>query len=152
MFRPAMVIIRFYRKRFRRCYTVSVTAYWWGDLVISVPLFKGSFMISGGSMWKRGGGRSAVLSLGTIQPSFWGGGFGSICAHSPGLLFPLSVPLGQFLLGSCDRKDYVNKIPMIPSGIKPETFRFVVQRLNHCAIALNNCITFLSIKFYGERI
>ena len=103
-------------------------------------------------MEKRDGGLggSAVLSLGTIQRSFWG--VGSICARSPGLLFPLSVPLGQFLLGSCDRKDYVNKIPMIPSGIKPETFRFVVQRLNHCAIALNNCITFLSIKFYGERI
>ena len=55
MFRPAMAIIRFFfRKCFRRCYTVSVTAYWWGDLVISVLLFTGSVMISGESMWKRG--------------------------------------------------------------------------------------------------
>ena len=50
-------------------------------------------------MEKRDGGLggSAVLSLGTIQRSFWG--VGSICARSPGLLFPLSVPLGRFLLG-----------------------------------------------------
>ena len=63
MFRPAMAIIRFFRKRFRRCYTVSVTAYWWGDLVVSVPLFTGSVMILGGSMWKRAGGVWGVSSI-----------------------------------------------------------------------------------------
>ena len=46
---------------------------------------------------KRGGVGSAVLSLGTIQRSFWG--VGSICACSLGILFPLSMPLGRFLLG-----------------------------------------------------
>ena len=98
MFWLAMAIIRFFWKRFRRCYTVSVMAYWWGDLVISVPLFMGSVMILGGSMWKkRECGGSAVLRLEAIQWSFWG--VGSICARSPVLLFPLSMPLGQFLLG-----------------------------------------------------
>ena len=48
-------------------------------------------------MKKGGWGVSAVLSLGTIQRSFWG--VRSICARSPGLLFPLSMPLGRFLLG-----------------------------------------------------
>jgi len=28
------------------------------------------------------------------------------------------------------------KIPMTPSGIEPTTFRFVTQRLNHCATAV----------------
>jgi len=28
------------------------------------------------------------------------------------------------------------KIPMAPSGIEPATFRFVAQRLNHCATAV----------------
>jgi len=37
----------------------------------------------------------------------------------------------------CDRKDYVNeKFAMTPSGIEPATFRFVAQRLNHCATAV----------------
>jgi len=32
---------------------------------------------------------------------------------------------------------YVNeKIPMIPPGIEPATFRFVAQYLNHCATLL----------------
>ena len=32
---------------------------------------------------------------------------------------------------------YVNeKIPMTPAGIEPATFRFVAQRLNHCATAV----------------
>jgi hypothetical protein len=30
---------------------------------------------------------------------------------------------------------YQRKIPMTPSGIDPVTFRFVVQRINHCATA-----------------
>jgi hypothetical protein len=30
------------------------------------------------------------------------------------------------------------KIPMIPSGIEPVTFRFVVQYRNHCATAVRN--------------
>jgi len=33
------------------------------------------------------------------------------------------------------------KIPITPSGIKPVTFRFVAQRLNHCATAVPNQTT-----------
>ena len=50
---------------------------------------------------KRGGVGSAVLSLGTIQRSFWG--VGSICACSLGILFPLSMPLGWFSVAAIDR-------------------------------------------------
>ena len=28
------------------------------------------------------------------------------------------------------------KIPLTPAGIEPATFRFVAQRLNHCATAV----------------
>jgi len=31
------------------------------------------------------------------------------------------------------------KIPMTPSGIKPATFQFVAQHLNHCATAIQIC-------------
>ena len=83
LFRPAMAIIRFFRKSFRRCYTVSVTAYWWGDLVISVPLFTGSVMISGGSMWK---GRQGFEGVTIIKPRYYTtgllGGRGCLCAFS----------------------------------------------------------------------
>jgi len=37
----------------------------------------------------------------------------------------------------CDRKDFRSmKNPLTPSGIKPATFRFVAQHLNHCAAAV----------------
>ena len=88
MFRPAIAIIRFFfRKRFRRCYTVSVTAYWW-DLVISVLLFTGSVIISGGSMWKGGWGVSCIKPRNYKPVLLWGGVW-SICARSPGILSPL---------------------------------------------------------------
>ena len=36
----------------------------------------------------------------------------------------------------CERK-----IPMKPAGIEPATFRFVAQRLNHCATAVPSATT-----------
>ena len=39
------------------------------------------------------------------------------------------------------------KIPMTPSGIKPATFRFVAQHLNHCAIAVPQPPTITYSKF-----
>ena len=71
-----MTITRFFRKLFRRCYTVSVTAYWWGDLVISVPLFTGSVMILSGSMWKGWQGFEGVTIIKTWYYTTvlsWGG-------------------------------------------------------------------------------
>ena len=37
----------------------------------------------------------------------------------------------------CDWKDFMSmKFPVTPAGIKPATFRFVAQHLNHCATAV----------------
>ena len=37
----------------------------------------------------------------------------------------------------CDQKDFISmKNSLIPAGIKPATFRFVAQHLNHCATAV----------------
>ena len=41
------------------------------------------------------------------------------------------------------------KIPVIPSGIKPATFRFVAQHLNHCATAVPHFILILYFKHNG---
>jgi len=37
----------------------------------------------------------------------------------------------------CDRKDFMSmKNPLTPARIKPATFQFVAQHLNHCATAV----------------
>ena len=41
------------------------------------------------------------------------------------------------------------KIPMTPSGIKPATFRFVAQHLNHCATTIPICIAMRTIYKYA---
>ena len=40
------------------------------------------------------------------------------------------------------------KIPMLPAGIEPATFRFVTQHLNHCATAIKHTITKWGIAYY----
>jgi hypothetical protein len=43
------------------------------------------------------------------------------------------------------------KIPITPSGIEPATFRFVAQRLNHCANAVFYLASYFSICFLHIR-
>ena len=40
---------------------------------------------------------------------------------------------------------------MTPSGIKPATFRFVAQYLNHCATAVP-CLTYIVLVFYARVV
>jgi len=40
------------------------------------------------------------------------------------------------------------KNPLTPAGIEPATFRFVVQRLNHCATAVPLFEGYIEVKFF----
>jgi len=54
--------------------------------------------------------------------------------------------------------DYVNeKVPLIPSGIEPATFRFVAQHLNHCDTAVPNIYIYIqghekSMRQFGPKL
>jgi hypothetical protein len=43
------------------------------------------------------------------------------------------------------------KIPMIPSGIEPATFRFVAQYLNHCTTIMSTRNIFWGVNMVGHR-
>ena len=66
---------------------------------------------------------------------------GRFSALLTGRLCPQKIPWYSFLLKAestqgplCNRKHFVSiKNPLTTAGIKPETFRFVAQHLNHCA-------------------
>ena len=70
-----------------------------------------------------------------------GGRLSTLCT---GCLYPRKCSWYSFLLEAestpgplCDRKDFISmKNPMTPAGIKPATFRFVAQHINHCATAV----------------
>ena len=63
---------------------------------------------------------------------------GRLSALRTGLLYPQEILLVLISVrGLVDRKDFMSmKNPLTPAGIEPATFRFVAQRLNHCAIAV----------------
>jgi len=42
------------------------------------------------------------------------------------------------------------KNPLTPAGIKPATFRFVTQHLNHCATAVPLCHGYWSLLFVSS--
>jgi hypothetical protein len=44
------------------------------------------------------------------------------------------------------------KIPKIPSGIEPATFRFVAQYLSHCATAVPPCIQKYTSKIISRIV
>ena len=44
------------------------------------------------------------------------------------------------------------KNPLTPAGIKPATFRFVAQRLKHCATGVRNITVVQERKSYVGRI
>jgi len=50
----------------------------------------------------------------------------------------------------------MSTIPMTPTGIEPETFRFVAQYLNHCATAVPKelvLLAFIDISlFAGSKV
>ena len=66
---------------------------------------------------------------------------GRLSALHASLLYPRKYSWYLFVLQAestpgpyCDRKDFMSlKNPLTSVGIEPETFRFVAQRLNHCA-------------------
>jgi len=69
------------------------------------------------------GGRLSVLRTGRFLPP----------GNTPGTHFcsRLSRPQGHSAIGRILRQ-------LTPAGIEPATFRFVAQRLNHCATAVPN--------------
>jgi len=66
--------------------------------------------------------------------------------YAPAAFTPRKYPWYSFLLEAestpgpqSDRKDFMSmKNPLTPPGIELATFRFVAQRLNHCATAVRS--------------
>ena len=63
---------------------------------------------------------------------------GRLSALRIGRLYPQEIFLEIIsVTGWVDRKDFMSmKNPLTPAGIKPASFRFVAQNLNHCATAV----------------
>jgi len=65
--------------------------------------------------------------------------------YAPAAFTPRKYSWYSFLLEAastpgpqCDQKDFTSmKNPLTPAGIKPATFRFVAQHLNHCATTVH---------------
>jgi len=52
-----------------------------------------------------------------------------------------------------NRKDFMSmKNPLAPAGIEPATFRFVAQRLNHCATVVPETCREVKINILRSRV